>query len=70
MAGRVTERRQPPSLGIFGGVTVPGTRVGAIVSLGLVVLAWLAIPVARPFIVGTIGLGLIIGSILWRVHDR
>ena len=42
---------------------MPGTRTGAIVSLGLVLLAWLAIPIARPFIVGTVGLGLVVGQL-------
>jgi hypothetical protein len=54
----------------FGGLTVPGTPVGAIVSIGLVVLCWLAIPIARPFIVGTGGLGLVVGLVLWWKHNR
>jgi len=41
---------KPSYIGRFGGLTVPGTPVGAIVSIGLVVLCWLAIPLARPFI--------------------
>jgi len=54
----------------FGTVSVPGTRAGAIVSIGLVVIAWIAIPVARIFIVGTGGLGLVVGLILWWRHSR
>ena len=57
---------RPSYIGRYGGLSVPGTRAGAVVSIGLVVLAWLAIPIARPFIVGTIGLGLIVGLFLWR----
>jgi hypothetical protein len=64
------ERQRPASLGAFGNISVPGTRTGAIVSVGLVVLAWIAIPVARPLILGTGGLGLAVGLILWRKHSR
>jgi len=55
-------------IGRYGGLTVPGTRAGAIVSGGLVVLAWIAIPLARPFILGTLGLGLVVGLLLWLKH--
>lgn len=61
---------KPRYIGRYGGLTVPGTRAGAIVSIGLVVLAWIAIPIARPFIVGTGGLGLILGLLLWRKHSK
>jgi hypothetical protein len=56
--------------GRYGGVSVPGTRAGAIVSIGLVVLAWLAIPLARPFILGTVGLGALVGLLLWWRHNK
>jgi hypothetical protein len=69
MASRTPERR-PASLGTFGNLSVPGTRAGAIVSLGLVILAWIAIPLARPFLLCTAGVGLAIGLILWRKHSR
>jgi hypothetical protein len=49
---------------------VPGTKAGAIVSIGLVVIAWIAIPVARPFLLGTVGLGAIVGVILHWFHSR
>jgi hypothetical protein len=64
------ERQRPATLSAFGNVSVPGTRAGAIVSLGLVVIAWIAIPVARIFIVGTCGLGLIVGLVLSWMHSR
>jgi hypothetical protein len=57
-------------IGKYGGLSVPGTRPGAIVTIGLVVLAWIAIPIARPFILGTGGLGLILGLIMWWRHNR
>jgi hypothetical protein len=49
---------------------VPGTKAGAVVSIGMVVIAFLAIPVARPFILGAIGAGALIGWFLWRLHSR
>jgi hypothetical protein len=65
-----TDRRKPATLSAFGNVSVPGTRAGAIVSLGLVIIAWLAIPVARVFILGTCGLGLVVGLFLTWLHSR
>jgi hypothetical protein len=67
---RKYERPQRSSFSAFGNLPVPGTPAGAIVSLGLVVLAWIAIPVARPFILGTVALGLVVGLILWWKHSR
>ena len=58
------ESRKLKPMRTFGTVSVPGTRAGAIVSIGLVVIAWIAIPVARLFILGTGGFGLIVGLIV------
>jgi hypothetical protein len=63
-----TGMQRMASRGNMGDLNVPGTRAGAILSLGLVVLAWLTIPVARPFILGTIGIGSIVGLILFWKH--
>jgi len=65
-----TSSGKPSYIGRFGGLTVTGTPVGAIVSIGLVILCWLAIPIARPFILGTGGLGLILGLVLWWRHTK
>jgi hypothetical protein len=54
----------------FGNMPVPGTKAGAVVSVGITVVAWIAIPVARPFILGTVGLGAAIGAFLWWLHNR
>jgi hypothetical protein len=70
MPPQITPRQKPASLGAFGNISVPGTRAGAIVSVGMVVLAWIAIPVARPFILGTVGLGSVVGLLLWRLHSK
>ena len=62
--------RRPGYVGRYGGLTVPGTRAGLIVSIGLAVLAWIAIPIARPFIVGTVGIGALLGALLWWKHNK
>ena len=61
---------RPSYIGTYGRLTVPGTRAGAIVLIGLVVLAWIAIPIARPFIMGTVGLGIVVGLLLWWKHRQ
>jgi hypothetical protein len=59
-----------PPRSSFGTITVPGNRIGLIVTISLVIVAWLALPLARPFILGTGGLGLIVGLLLWRKHNK
>ena len=72
MAAQRTQTRRPIARprGNLGDLSVPGTRAGAIVSIGLVVLAWLTIPIARPFILGTAGVGLVVGLILYWAHRK
>ncbi|HUE44246.1 MAG TPA: hypothetical protein VMP12_11795 [Candidatus Sulfotelmatobacter sp.] len=60
----------PPRRLAFGDLPIPGTRAGAIVSAGLVIIAWLAIPVAHIFILGTVGLGAVVGLGLAWWHSR
>jgi hypothetical protein len=54
----------------FGTITIPGTPVGAIVSVGLVVICWFALPLLHLFILGTGGLGLIVGLLLYWKHRK
>jgi hypothetical protein len=63
------DRRIP--LGIFDSdLTVAGNRAGLIVTAAIVLIAFIAIPIARPFLLGTIGVGSILGVTLrWR-HSR
>jgi hypothetical protein len=63
------QKSQPQRLA-FGNMSVPGTKAGAVVSVGLFVVAWLAIPVARPFILGVVGLGAVLGIFLYWLHNR
>ena len=65
-----SRRTSQPQRLAFGNLPVPGTKAGAVVSVGMVVLSWVAIPVARPFILGTVGLGAIVGVLLYRLHNR
>jgi hypothetical protein len=66
-------KQKPPEPGqnrprSFGTITIPGTPVGAIVSVGLVVICWFALPLSHLFILGTGGLGLIVGLLLYWKH--
>jgi hypothetical protein len=63
------QRTAPQNLA-FGNLPVPGTKAGAVVSIGLVVIAWIAIPGARVFILGTVGLGAAVGLLLTWLHSR
>jgi len=63
------QNSQPQKLA-FGNLPVPGTKAGAIVSAGLVIIAWMAIPVARVFILGTVGGGALVGLGLAWWHSR
>ncbi|HXY25026.1 MAG TPA: hypothetical protein VEI73_10275 [Candidatus Acidoferrum sp.] len=69
---RMADRRKPEQqpLRVASTVTIPGTKAGAIVSIGMVVICWFALPMARPFILGTGGVGLIVGLLLWWWHNR
>jgi hypothetical protein len=67
-AGR--RHNAPPRKLAFGDLPIPGTKAGAIVSAGLVIIAWIAMPVARIFIVGTIGLGCLMGLALRWWYSR
>jgi hypothetical protein len=60
----------PPQKLAFGNLPIPGTKAGAIVSAGLVIIAWIAIPVAHIFILGTVGLGALVGLGLAWYHSR
>jgi len=69
---RMADRRKPEQqpLRVASTVTIPGTKAGAIVSIGMVVICWFALPMARPFILGTGGVGLMVGLLLWWWHNR
>lgn len=51
-----------------GSLVIKSTRVGAVIALATVTIAWFGVPAARPFIAGTVGVGVILGAILWWKH--
>jgi hypothetical protein len=58
-----TERRI--ALGIFDGdLTFSESRASAFVTAKIVLIAFIAIPFARPFLLGAVGLGSILGITL------
>jgi hypothetical protein len=63
-------QKAPPQRLAFGNMPVPGTKIGAVVSIGIAVVAFLAVPLARPFILGAIGTGVLLGWFLWWLHSR
>ena len=67
-AGR--HRNSPPQELGLGFMPVPGTKAGAIVSAGLVIIAWIAIPGAVIFILGTVAVGALVGLALSWYHSR
>ena len=70
MSPRKLDDPRPRTLTDFGKVSIPGNRVGAVISVGLAIVAFWAIPLARPFIVAAIVFGGTVGFILWRKHNR
>jgi hypothetical protein len=52
----------------IGSLVITGSYAGAIVALGIAAICWFGIPSARPFIIGSVGLGVILGLILWWKH--
>jgi hypothetical protein len=63
-------RNSPPQELGLGFMPVPGTKAGAIVSAGLVIIAWIAIPGAVIFILGTVAVGALVGLALSWYHSR
>jgi hypothetical protein len=46
---------------------VTGSPAGAIVAIGLLVMGWIGLPEARPFLLGSVVLGILLGLILcWK----
>jgi len=58
-------------LGIFdSNLSVSGSRTGAFVTAAIVLIAFIGLPLARPFLFGTVGVGLIVGFLLRQKHNR
>jgi hypothetical protein len=68
-----TRHRDPPLL--FGPDAqielrpwITGSRVGAILTVGLGVFLWIALPESHAFLLGALALGVLFGLILWWKH--
>lgn len=66
----VRRRGAAPQRLAFGNMPVPGTKAGLVACVGIVIVAFVGVPLARPFILGTIGLGALIGWFLWWLRSR
>lgn len=70
MAVRRSENPHGSSISGFGNISIPGNRVGAVLSFVMVVTAWVAVPLARVFILGTVVTGLLVGGLLCWKHSK
>jgi len=59
---------RPNHPGITGRLHVDGGIAGAIIAAGFLVMGWIGIPQARPFLIGAAALGTILGAFLWWKH--
>jgi hypothetical protein len=69
-AGRAAERQDECSQGRdplakMGNMVVTSSAVGGVLSIGMFIIIWGALPVVRPFLIGALALGGIFGFILW-----
>jgi uncharacterized BrkB/YihY/UPF0761 family membrane protein len=67
---RIAAPRDEPSLSHdpirnMSTLVVTGSAVGGVLSVGLFVLVWVAIPEVRPFLVAALVVGGVFGLILW-----
>jgi uncharacterized BrkB/YihY/UPF0761 family membrane protein len=49
----------------MGSLVVTGSSIGGVLSIGMFVIVWSALPVVRPFLIAAIGLGVIFAAVLW-----
>ena len=56
--------RRDPLIEI-GSLNVSDNPIGAVLSIGLLVIVWGSLPVVRPFLVAAIGLGVLYSAVLW-----
>ena len=64
---RTVPREERPEV-MMSSLVITGSRVGALIGLGLGIGLFLSVPPTRPFLLGAIGLGALIGLILWWKH--
>jgi len=52
----------------MGTLWITASWIGAVVSLGLGVMVYESLPETRLFLLGSLGLGVVIGAVLWWKH--
>jgi hypothetical protein len=52
----------------MGTLWIAASWIGAVVALGLSVMVYESLPETRLFLLGSLGLGVVIGLILWWKH--
>ncbi|MCI0540787.1 MAG: hypothetical protein L0Z50_36775 [Verrucomicrobiales bacterium] len=57
-----------PDYQVLSPLSITGSRVGAVVIVGLGILLWVALPQTRPFFLGVLCVGAVVGLILWVRH--
>lgn len=63
MHDEFAQRRDPAAK--MGSLVITGSSIGAVLSIGMFIIVWGALPVVRPFLIASIGLGVIFGAVLW-----
>ena len=61
---RESAQRRDPATKI-GSLVVTDNPIGAVLSIGMFIIVWSALPVVRSFLVAAIGLGVIYSAALW-----
>jgi hypothetical protein len=64
---RVESGERRPDMNMTA-LMVTGSPAGAIVAVSLLVLGWIGLREARPFLLGSAVLGIFFGLILWWKH--
>jgi hypothetical protein len=49
----------------MGNMVITSSAVGGVLSIGMLIIIWGALPVVRPFLIGALTLGGIFGFVLW-----
>jgi len=58
-----SQQRDP--IAKMSSLVITGSAVGAVLSLGLLVIIWGYLPVVRPFLIAALAVGGVLGFVLW-----
>jgi hypothetical protein len=62
MRDEFAQHRDPAAK--MGSLVVTGSSIGGVLSIGMFVMVWFALPVVRPFLIAAIGLGVGFAAVL------